>query len=329
MNGEQFKGLKGVKEIMGDEKEVDLLYKSLERYKVHLPLDYHKSSNWEDIAEELCQIKQVLCIVSDRKSCRELHGLMPEGTFHLSALMCGQHRSEIIKNIKRRLKNGEDVRVISTQLVEAGVDLDFPIVYRALAGLDSIAQAAGRCNREGKANEYGKVVVFVPPRKPPIGLLRKAADSTINILSQDDDFANINIFNKYFEELYWKAKSLDKERIIDLLNPDKQELGIYFRTAAKKFQIIDENAMKAILVPYGEGAELISRLQYAGPVRELMRKLQRFTVNIYNHEFDQMIRRGSLYEVSPGIFALSSDFDYSEQIGLLVDPIFDPGSFII
>jgi CRISPR-associated endonuclease/helicase Cas3 len=147
VDGKPFKGLKNIKEIIGDTDNVKTLFDCLKRVHVQLPEDLHAVSSWEEIAEELKQYEQVLCIVSDRRSCRELYGLMPEGTFHLSALMCGQHRSEIIKSIKQKLKNKEPVRVISTQLVEAGVDLDFPVVYRALAGLDSIAQAAGRCNR--------------------------------------------------------------------------------------------------------------------------------------------------------------------------------------
>jgi CRISPR-associated endonuclease/helicase Cas3 len=109
--------------------------------------------------------------------CRTLWEKMPKGTSHLSALMCGAHRSAQIAEIKQWLKEGIPTRVVSTQLVEAGVDLDFPVVYRALAGLDSIAQAAGRCNREG-LQENGIVVVFIPPSKIPIGHLRQAASTT-------------------------------------------------------------------------------------------------------------------------------------------------------
>src|SRR5699024_1677856 len=167
---------------------------------------------WGELASELKNHEQVLCIVSDRKSCRELHSLMPNGTYHLSALMCGQHRAEVIENITRDLKNGKEVRVISTQLVEAGVDFDFPVVYRALAGLDSLAQAAGRCNREGKLDK-GIVNIFVPPKRPPTGLVRKAAETTKVILERHDGsydpLAPVN-FTYFFEELYWKVPSLDK-----------------------------------------------------------------------------------------------------------------------
>jgi len=168
---EGFKGLpmNSVREIISD---IPRLYANLKRVEVEIPQNWVKTTRWEELATELLKEEQVLCVVSDRKSCRNLHKLMPIGTYHLSALMCGQHRSKIITEIKQKLKEGAPVRVISTQLVEAGVDIDFPVVYRALAGLDSIAQAAGRCNREGKLTEKGRVVVFVPPKKSPPGILR-------------------------------------------------------------------------------------------------------------------------------------------------------------
>ena len=331
VDGKPFLGLKNIKEIMGDKNDIKLLYQSLKRNHVLLPDDLNVISSWEDIAKDLKRYEQVLCIVSDRKSCRALHSLMPEGTYHLSALMCGQHRSKIIKMIKLKLKNKESVRVISTQLVEAGVDLDFPVVYRALAGLDSIAQAAGRCNREGQLPDHGKVVVFNPPKKAPMGILRKAADTTRSIVSTNAlDPLNYDLFEKYFAELYWKANSLDSKGIVSLLNPDQQECGVNFRTAAGKFRIIGESLQKTILVRYGEGEKLIDLLKLKGPDRWLMRKLQRFTVNVYNHDFNQLNRRGSIEEVHPKIFALSSNLDYSKETGLLVDETpFDPEQFII
>lgn len=334
VGGQSFKGLKCIKEIMGNEEEVKLLYQSLIRNHVQFPEDLYAVSSWDEISEELKQYDQVLCIVSDRKSCRELHQLMPKGTYHLSALMCGQHRSEIIQEIKQRLKNCESVRVISTQLVEAGVDLDFPVVYRALAGLDSIAQAAGRCNREGKLSDQGKVIVFNPPRKAPEGILRKAEDTTCSIVLADDrDPIGYDSFEKYFEELYWKANSLDKEEIVALLDPYHNDLGefsIFFRTAAKKFKIIDDSMLKIIFVRYGEGDRLIDLLKTKGPDRWLMRKLQRYSVTVYTFDFHKLRQRGAIEEVYPQIFALSSKLDYSAETGLLVEETpYDAEQFIL
>jgi len=332
VEGKPFKGLKNIREIIGDQGDVKKLYDSLKRVTVQLPEDFRTASTWEEIADELKEYDQVLCIVSDRKSCRELHKMMPKGTYHLSALMCGQHRSEVIEKIKEGLKNKEPVRVISTQLVEAGVDFDFPVVYRALSGLDSIAQAAGRCNREGKLSKPGKVVVFVAPRKLPIGILRKAADTTCSILAANHYQAPLEyrVYQKYFSELYWKANSLDTKGIISLLNPDRQDCGIYFRTAAEKFKIIDDSLQKTIIVRYGESDKMIDLLKNNGPDRGLMRKLQRYTVNIYNDDFYQMLQRGSIEEVYPKIYALTSSIEYSKDIGLMVEEtLFDPEILIL
>lgn len=329
--GETFKGLKEIREIMGDENNVKVLYDSLNRVDVQLPEDLRSESSWEEIAKELKQHDQVLCIVSDRKSCRELHRMMPEGTYHLSALMCGQHRSEAIEKIKQKLKNKEPVRVISTQLVEAGVDMDFPVVYRALAGLDSIAQAAGRCNREGKLSGLGKVIVFIAPKKPPMGILRKAADTTRSIFSTNPQKPlDYSLFEKYFSELYWKANSLDSKDIVSLLSREQQEGSIYFRTAAERFRLIDDSLLKTVLVRYGEGETLIDLLKSKGPERWMMRKLQRYTVSVYNADFNKMLGEGIIEEVQPKIFALASRITYSKDVGLLVDEtLFDPDKFII
>ncbi len=211
------------------------------------------------------------------------------------------------------------------------MDIDFPVVYRSFAGLDSIAQAAGRCNREGKLTEPGRVIVFVPPRKAPPGLLRKAADTTRSIFSANQqDPLEHSLFGEYFSELYWKANSLDEKNIIPLLNPDYQECSISFRTAAEKFQIIDDSMQKSILVRYDEGEKLIWQLKSFGPNRWLMRKLQRYMVNVYSEDFNQMLLQGAVEEVQPKIFALKTNVAYSRDTGLLVGETgYSPEHFII
>ena len=127
----------------------DNLFEAFKRVELHWP-EPGTTTNFDELADELSGYDCVLCIVNTRKDARELYRRMPEGTLHLSRMMCSAHIMEVIKLIKQKLKDNEPVRVISTQLVEAGVDIDFPVVYRAFAGLDSIIQAAGRCT--GKAN---------------------------------------------------------------------------------------------------------------------------------------------------------------------------------
>jgi CRISPR-associated endonuclease/helicase Cas3 len=332
VEGHIFKGLKNTREIIGSEDEVRELYNSLKRVRVSFPDDLNKPSTWEEIAKQLVQHEQVLCVVSDRKSCRELHALMPEGTYHLSALMCGQHRSETIQEIIEKLERNETCRVISTQLVEAGVDLDFPVVYRAFAGLDSIAQAAGRCNREGRLPTLGEVIVFIPPKQPPPGLLRKAEQTTRDLLSTRDqvDPLDHRIYEHYFTQLYWKANSLDTKDIAALLRPTRSDLGIFFRTASERFQIIDSTRQRTVLVRYGKGNELIDLLKYKGPDRSLMRQLQRYAVNIYVEQFNTLLMRGSIEAVQPEIYAMTSEIEYDHTLGLMVeDIVFDPTDLII
>lgn len=319
-------GFPKAKEIIEDPDE---LYRKLKRVTYTFPSD--SSDVWDDdrLTDELKKHSRVLCIVSDRKSCRNIAKLMPEGTFHLSALMCGEHRSNKIKQIKEALKNGNDVRVISTQLVEAGVDLDFPVVYRSFAGLDSIAQAGGRCNREGKL-ETGQTIVFHYKKKPPRGLLTKAADATGEILRvSGGNLDSPKIFSEFFDAFYGRANSLDSEGILKLLRQEGL-YKLYFRTASDKFKIIDESLQKSVFVPYGEqGSSLINDLRLYGPERFRMRKLQRYSVNIYKKDFFAMKDRGSVEEIYPGIYVLTNNLEYSEHWGLLTEEApDDPGLFI-
>ena len=315
------RGLENMHEIIDDP---DASYRDLERVTVAMPQDFHQVQDWDDIAQQVQQHPSVLVVVNSRTDARELHRRLPTGTLHLSALMCGEHRSRVIADIKRQLGAGETVRVVSTQLVEAGVDVDFPVVYRALAGLDSIAQAAGRCNREGKL-ERGQVVVFVPPKPAPPGHLRRAAETTVSLLTgENDPQLTQSLFRKYFEHFYVRAPSLDKHDIAALLTPDGQgedPLKVQFRTAAQRFQLIDESGYRSVIVRYGDSPVLIGRLHKEGPERWLMRKLQRYTVSLPNYQFQKLLDNGDIREVYPDMFAQTSDVLYHSNLGVLVDEI--------
>lgn len=323
------RGLDCVREIMNDP---DALARDLERVDVTLPQDFHQAQDWDDLAQQVPQDTSVLIVVNSRADARALHRRIP-GTIHLSALMCGEHRSRVIADIKRRLHAGEVVRVVSTQLVEAGVDVDFPVVYRALAGLDSIAQAAGRCNREGKLKR-GRVIVFVPPKPAPPGPLRRAADTTVSLLNGvHDNPLTRDRYRCYFERFYLKAPALDKYDIVGLLTPDgdnEDPLKVQFRTAASHFQLIDESGYRSVIVRYGDSPTLIDRLKKEGPARWLMRKLQRYTVSLPEYQFRKLLDNGDVSEVWPGIFAQAADGLYHPDLGLLVDgtPL-DPHCLIV
>lgn len=238
-----------------------------------------------------------------------------EDTFHLSALMCGEHRSKVINQIKQRLINKLPTRVVSTQLVEAGVDFDFPIVYRAIAGLDSIAQAAGRCNREGRL-EKGKVFIFIPPSKIPAGYLRQAAEIGHRLLAdKSGDTLSPDRFERFFKELYWiQGNNLDKYNILKDLAPDG-ELRFSFLSAAQKFKLIDESQSAPVIVGYEEGSQLIEFLKKMGPEKWLMRKLQRYVVNLPKYVHAKLYKEGAIIEVHPGIFIQVNKAMYHNELG--------------
>lgn len=277
------------------------LYWRLKRTEIHPPRSIDHPENWDEIAKKLKQHDRVLCIVNTRRDCYDLFRSMPEGTIHLSALMCGHHRSAIIRLIKLRLQKGLPIRVISTQLVEAGVDIDFPVVYRAMAGLDSIAQAAGRCDREGKSTAEGKlgqVHIFIPPKPAPPGLLRKGEDKTRELLTISEiDLQHPSTFRHYFELFYGSLNSTGKDWLHNLLvrdaNPD---LAFQFRTAGQEFKIVEEEG-KAIFVRYGESEKWLQQVKTIGPRRHNLRALQRYSINLSKPNFERARSKGLVEDI--------------------------------
>jgi len=327
------RGLENVREIIDDP---DALFGALKRVDVALPQDWNTPTPWTDTAAQLGAEDCVLAIVGTRKAARQLHRLLPPGTLHLSALMCGAHRKTVIDHIKTRLKAKRDgydlqpLRVVSTQLVEAGVDIDFPVVYRALAGLDSIAQAAGRCNREGRLDGKGRVVVFVPPEPPPLGHLRKGAQACISTLhgQQADPLARA-LFATYFRDFYSKV-DLDGKKIVSMLKVEPKTLGVQFRSAADAFRLIDDKDSATVVVRYAQHRDEIEKLlgilAAEGPARWLMRKLQRYTVSIHKRMADKMLEQGDLTLPMPGLY-VQQDVNglYHPLLGLQVEDVpFNP-----
>ncbi len=285
------------------------LYERLKRTDIRLPAGMTDRTEWTDIAARLREHEQVLCVVNTRRDCHDLFKLMPAGTIHLSALMCGEHRSVVIAEIKRRLAAHEPCRVISTQLVEAGVDIDFPVVYRALAGLDSIAQAAGRCNREGRLNDEGRlgqVHVFVPPKGAPPGLLRKGED-TMREMPHIPGFdpQKPEFFTRFFD-LFYRRLNDTGNRFHDWLVRDVQAsraddcMKIQFRTAGANFKLIDDEAQRPVFVRRGGSEDLLAQLGKIGPTRENLRALQRYVVNLSKRDFERAKVDGLLEDLWMG-----------------------------
>jgi CRISPR-associated endonuclease/helicase Cas3 len=309
-------------------ENADTLFDQLKRVQVRLPRDWSQRQSLPELAQELMTRDCVLAIADRKRDARELHAMLPEGAFHLSGSMCGAHRADTLKEIRRRLagRRGNDMtplRVISTQLVEAGVDLDFPVVYRALAGLDAIAQAAGRCNREGLL-ERGEVVVFLPPQEPTAGPLRKAADATRSVLHvRPDDPLTPALFRRYFRSFYANCE-LDQRRIVDLLRADSRDLAVKFRTAAKEFRFIDDDTVPVIVRYRGLDDrdetvdKLVGLLARDGPSRWLTRALQRYTVMLRRAKAESLAGQGAIAPAPalPGAYLQQSDLLYDKSRGL-------------
>jgi CRISPR-associated endonuclease/helicase Cas3 len=307
------------------------LYEQLKRTHILFPDDMNQPCDWPSLAAELAVYEQVLCIVNTRKDCHALWTVMPEGTIHLSALMCGAHRSRIIADVKERLLHGDSCRVISTQLVEAGVDMDFPVVYRALAGLDSINQAAGRCNREGNNPELGKVQVFIAPKPAPPGLLRKGEDTTRELAALSGFTPDTpNAFRRYFEAYYSSINDTGetwwRDNLVKNVNPDG---NVQFRTAGKEFRLIKDESVP-IIVRYGGNDKVIDRLRFAGPSREVMRVLQRYTVNVKPGIAGRLLAEGRVEQIHDGILVQADSTLYCSKIGLdIYREVYDPEDLFI
>jgi CRISPR-associated endonuclease/helicase Cas3 len=310
-----FKGFDSeeITEIAGNIQE---LSKDLERVELSLP---EKETEWEEIAERLIHHRQVLCIVNTRKDCQKLYQLMPEGTIHLSRLMCSEHIRNTITEIKKRLIDDRPVKVISTQLIEAGVDIDFPVVFRAFIGLDSIAQSAGRCNREGRLASPGQVHVFYPPHQAPPGFMRKGCDAMKEVLTLNQtDILSPESFSQYFQCFYSKVQDFDKAAIDDSLVKDAQEMEFQFGTASKNFRLIDDDGSTAVFVWFGKGFNLIKKLKKIGPEKTLLRKLQRYSVSLRQKDFEQA-KEMNLIEEENGFWIQASDLFYDKITGVKID----------
>lgn len=273
-------GLENVREIVRDPP---ILYRKLKRVEVK---DIGQISD-EDLAERLLEEDRVLCIVNTRGHARKLFEAIRESgdCIHLSALMCPAHRRRVIEYVKAQLEAEKPCRVISTQLIEAGVDIDFPVVFRSLAGLDSIAQAAGRCNREGKT-DAGRTYVFKSEHHRSESYFSDTANIASQVLPLHDDALALKTVEHYFKLYYWDQSSRwDGRHILQRLAL-QQDHGLpflfSFATIAETFHLIEDNT-REVIVPWGdEGRQLCERLRVVSvPVpREILRKLQRYSVRI-------------------------------------------------
>lgn len=302
----KFEGLES-KEIIHD---VDGLFKKMRRVDINFKNEQY---SYENLAREIAKPSQVLCIVNTRCEALQLYNSLTDksNAFHLSRMMCQQHIADEISIIKERLTEGLPVQVISTQLIEAGVDIDFPEVWREIAGLDSIAQSAGRCNREGKL-QLGHVYVFQREGAKLRGILAKAASTTQDLIYMGKtDFLSPNTAKDYLRLFYAKLNNTDKANINDLLYRKCPQ----FEQAANAFHMIDDNTL-TIYVPYSDnGRALIEALMEGSYSQRLLRKLQRFSVNVPINRREEVERMGTV-KLSDNVYVLTDSSNYNKKTGL-------------
>ena len=280
-----------------------------------------------ELVDRLNESPRVLCIVNTRRHARELYEQLAdaEGACHLSTLMCAAHRRARLDAVRQRLADGAPVRLIATSLVEAGVDLDFPVVWRAAAGLESIIQAAGRCNREG-GEPQGDVFVFEPAagegRKPPpeIAQFADAARSVIRRHPDDPTSlpTSLDAIHAYFRELYWLKgdDALDTKRILRQCAERRRTQDFPFETIAREFRLIDDVQVPVVVPWRGEGgrddtaARLLRELEHVSRPGRIARKLQPYVVQI------QPCQRGAL--IAAGAARVIREADFERQFVVLV-----------
>lgn len=271
----------------------------------------------ENLSEQLKKFSQVLCIVNKKKTAGKIFENLQgeENIFYLSTNLCPVHRSKVLKEIKYCLEKNLPCRVISTSLVEAGVDLDFPCVYRELAGLDSIIQAAGRCNREGKFSKAESTVYVFKLADEKIINSQKLRINSTNLVCEKY-FSEIDsppAIKYYFENLNkLDGSKLDKFGILQL----HEKKSMPFKEIAEKFKLINENT-KSVFIPFDENARQIEQRLLNGEIsRTLLRKAGKYIVNVYREQYEKMLAAQKIKLINESLSVLIDLNLYDSNTGL-------------
>lgn len=302
LNAPNFRG--GLEEVRELAPEPAELFHDLDRVRVR-----HVGVLTDDeLIEQLRSFDQVLCIVNNRRHARALHRALADlpGAYHLTTLMCARHRSQVLASARKQLLGGQPCRLISTSLIEAGVDISLPIVYRAEAGLDSIAQAAGRCNRNGeRPAEQSEVRVFATasddwPSPPELRQFAQAAQEVMRQPQFRDDPLSPPAIEAYFRLLYWQKgdKALDASDLLGLCSDSRID-SLPLETLAAKFRMI-ETAQMPVIVPFDDEARrCIEGLRYSEKIGGLARKLQPCLVQLPRDGFEALRAAGAIQPIAP------------------------------
>jgi len=341
--------------IIQDETE---LFSCLKRVEVHDARKDEGMTNDEIVnlaRDALNSEGSVLIVVNTRAMARTLYEQIKAqhlaSTYHLSTNMCPAHRMDVLNTIKAKLAAKEPVICVSTQLIEAGVDIDFGAVIRSLAGLDSIAQSAGRCNRHGLREKPGQVWIVNPQQEdldqlPDIKIGRDQTQRVLDEFESRKDFIGLEAINTYYgyyyslrkDEMDYPVHSKPKstvgrdDTLFRLLSTNKLSVKSYcsihkedppfllkqsFQSAAREFYVIDSPTI-GVIVPYGnEGDTIIDALRSASEINnrvKLLRQAQRFSVSLFQHQFEKLRQSGAIYETEAGICYLDKRY-YSNEFG--------------
>lgn len=316
--------LSNVREIINNPAHY---FAALKRVDYELALDNPWS--WQQVAARMREANACMAIVNTKRDALALlEALDDPAALHLSTLLCGAHRRDVLREVRRRLVAKETCRLVSTQVVEAGVDLDFPLVLRALGPLDRIIQAAGRCNREGRA-EPGRVVIFQPAEgKLPPGSYKTSTDTTAKLLAMSDtDLHDTAICYRYFQDFY-QAVTADEEHI----QPLREQLN--YPEVAQRFRLISDDTVSVIVdyhgvTPSGEPENLLALLRKSNEnPRWLLRRLQPYMVNVRHHLLRQYERSGLVVPLIPHSDLYEWLGGYDSLRGLLARGL-DPEALVI
>ena len=274
-----------------------------------------------DVIEKLECEDQALCIVNTKKRAQNLYRKMKgEGVFHLSTAMYPNHRRRVLGKIRELLQKGERCILISTSLVEAGVDLDFQAVYRQLAGVDSMIQAAGRCNREGKRDaEESFAYVFQFEDRENVPGQQLSIDVSKMLLQEEADIFSIDGAERYFETLYhFRGESLDKKKILE----EFQNKRYNFAKAAEEFRLIEENTFTIFVGKEKEAEELLWQIKNQGYTKAGIRKASQYCIQLYESDAKELQRAGMLGMISEDMkdfYELLNAEQYTEEMGLILE----------
>lgn len=334
------------------------MYEKLQRvqYQIESPDD---KWSWQHLAGNMLAKQQCLTIVNLRKHALQIYSELRNqiemqradmsGVFHLSSAMCPAHRLDIlglskmppINNIKVRLTEGKSCWVVSTQLIEAGVDIDFPVVFRAIGPLDSIVQSAGRCNREGRLHDEkgnpinGEVIVFYPEDNGiPPGIYQTATNITPSYLQCPEKLSMCpEIFGKYFTELYQLRPTDYSRQGKHLIQEDRQRMN--FKSVAEHAKVIEDNTVP-IVVPYGSSEKFVENIRKSKRFdRNSLRTLQRFMVNVRHYQrsisgkpsdYNRLYEAGAIVPLIPErleipVLEPRNGCKYSSEFGLVIDEL--------